>query len=81
MAQSRVVVRWCAHALSKVLALRPSRKVLVRESQQPYLIVASDAQVEHGTWPGGGVLEHDPLGSRQARHCQRSGNGALIHAT
>jgi hypothetical protein len=44
--------------------------VLVRESQQPYLIVASDAQVEHGTCPGGGVLVHDPLGSRQARHLQ-----------
>ena len=42
----------------------------MRESQQPYLIVASDAQVKHGTWPGGGVLVHDPLGSRQARHLQ-----------
>ena len=42
----------------------------MRESQQPCLVVASDAQVEHGTWPGGGVLVHDPLGSRQARHLQ-----------
>ena len=32
-----------------LLSLRPSRKVLVRESQQPCLVVASDAQVEQGT--------------------------------
>ena len=36
----------------RLLAFRPSRKVLARESQQPCLVVASDAQVEHGTWPG-----------------------------
>ena len=28
------------------------------KSQQPCLVVASDAQAEHGTWPGGGVLVH-----------------------
>jgi hypothetical protein len=53
-----------------LLELKPVRIVQVRDVPHPCLVVASDAQVEHGTLPGGGVLVHDPLGVRQARYLQ-----------
>ena len=50
--------------------MRPVRRVRIGAHPSPALVVASDAQVEHGTWPGGGVLVFDPLGGRWARYLQ-----------
>ena len=53
-----------------LLDVRPTRRVRVTPDLRPALVVASDAQVEAGDWPGGGVLVHDPLGPRLARYLQ-----------
>jgi hypothetical protein len=53
-----------------LLDMKPVRSVNVRELPLPPLVVASDAQVEPGELPGGGVLVHDPLGAREARWLQ-----------
>ena len=53
-----------------LLEVKPVRRVRVTPDVRPALVVASDAQVEPGDWPGGGVLIHDPLGQKVARHLQ-----------
>ena len=53
-----------------LMQVRPVRRVRVAPDSRPALVVASDAQVEPGSWPGGGVLVHDPLGPKVARHLQ-----------
>ncbi len=43
-----------------LLDLKLCRKVLVATDPRASLVVATDAQVEPGSWPGGGALIHDP---------------------
>ena len=53
-----------------LLEVQPARRVKVIPDARPALVVASDAQVEQGDWPGGGALVHDPEGPRVARYLQ-----------
>ncbi len=50
-----------------LLNLQPKRHIEVEPDSRRSLVVASDAQVEPGAYPGGGVLAHDvETGARQA---------------
>ena len=53
--------------IETLLEVRPRRRVKVRPDERPCVVVASDAQVEPGSLPGGGVLIEDPYtASKQA---------------
>ena len=43
-----------------LLEVKPKRRVYVGRPSKRSLVVASDAQVEPGSWPGGGCLVYDP---------------------
>ncbi len=49
-----------ADFIEMLLNLRLEREVHVAPGGRKALVVASDAQVEPGEWPGGGVLVYDP---------------------
>ena len=45
--------------IDMLLTVQPRRRVRVRPDERPCVVVASDAQVEPGSLPGGGVLIED----------------------
>ena len=48
-----------------LLHVKPRRSVPIAPDHRPSLVVASDAQVEPGSYPGGGVLCVDPAAGTQ----------------
>ena len=44
-----------------LISAKPKRRLYVDRDPRPSLVLASDAQVEPGRWPGGGVLLFDPV--------------------
>ncbi len=63
--------------MDMLLDLKLSRKVHVVPDGRPALVVASDAQVEPGSWPGGGVLIFDPDGQQKYGGWMQFKAGAL----
>ena len=60
----------------------PKRTVLLQDRRLPPIIIASDAQVEPGTYPGGGYLIYDPSnGKRYGAWCQFRDNELDILGT
>ena len=47
--------------IETLLDLKLERRVRVIPDSRPALVIATDAQVEPGSWPGGGALTHDSI--------------------
>jgi hypothetical protein len=65
-----------------IFACCPKRTVLLQDRHSPPVIIASDAQVEPGTYPGGGYLVYDAAsGKRYGAWCQFRDEELSILAT